>query len=193
MVATSDIISIISNSACIRCGKHFKHPRVGKLYCSPKCKQFAYYHKDKIASHILAHKAQNETVKTLPIKEYAWYIRTCEFKYEWERLKRRQNSNYLVHEPGEDQRICDFEKLLPNYIKNLCLRKMPLESWAFFKVLYPDLNRQKFIKLNTALNNSFLDSLIPFPLKKTRNNLNPLQIQYNLHLSKIAAGKIKFI
>ena len=38
------------NSACIICGKEFE-PREGKLYCSDKCKQYAYTSKkNKIES-----------------------------------------------------------------------------------------------------------------------------------------------
>ena len=45
---TNTVTNNLRNSHCIICGKPFNTARMGKLYCSTKCKQFGYNHKDII-------------------------------------------------------------------------------------------------------------------------------------------------
>ena len=48
MEIDSVINDTIKNRACIVCGAGFSIPRSGKLYCSKRCKQFSFYHREEI-------------------------------------------------------------------------------------------------------------------------------------------------
>ena len=52
----------MKNSSCVICGKEFE-PREGKLYCSDKCKQYAYASKKNNST------PNTKEIETIPVKE----------------------------------------------------------------------------------------------------------------------------
>jgi hypothetical protein len=65
------------NSSCIICGQDFE-PREGKLYCSDKCKQYAYTSKKNKVETI----PKEEETKPDPVPEIKIYYRIdlCEYR-----------------------------------------------------------------------------------------------------------------
>src|SRR5205085_6113098 len=64
----------IRNTNCIICGARFAKERASKLYCSKKCRQAAYYHKDKIdVIRNSVFKGINGQILNFPMKEYREY------------------------------------------------------------------------------------------------------------------------
>ena len=45
---TNSVTPPLRNTHCFICGKPFNTERFGKLYCSAKCKQFGYNHKERL-------------------------------------------------------------------------------------------------------------------------------------------------
>lgn len=45
---TKSVTPLLQNTHCIVCRSAFQAARVGKLYCSTRCKQFGFNHRDQI-------------------------------------------------------------------------------------------------------------------------------------------------
>src|SRR5208283_4946601 len=82
----SDTISVIHtlrNSHCIICGNPFKIARFGKLYCSAKCKQYGYNHKESI------NVPRNSNDNGINAKPQTFYIDEFQYYDKQQRLLRR--------------------------------------------------------------------------------------------------------
>ena len=75
MITDSVTKYLIRNTNCVVCGIAFTKERASKLYCSSKCRQSGYYHKDKIAiiRNSMAN-GINKKILIFSIKEFKKYV-----------------------------------------------------------------------------------------------------------------------
>lgn len=191
METLSDTIQKIRNTTCIVCGKGFSTPRAGKLYCSAKCKQFSFYHKEAIQELQNAKKGIDNSIIKLSLREFENYNSTIDKVYELKGLQKKQDSRYFSFEEWHQKRIEQLEMLLPEYLKRIETRKLSLESWSFFKILYPHLKNDEFYKLIGSFGEIVFDNLIKCD-NKNKHQVNRLNLLFEKHLLKIGNGEIIF-
>jgi hypothetical protein len=192
METYSVTLDSIKNKVCIVCGAGFSISRAGKLYCSTKCKQFAYYHKDEIEKLKNGKRGINNEPIQLSIREFKTYDILVDKAREYQKLKDRQKSSFLNFEEQHAKRLEELEKQLPVYLKQSKPVGLTIEKWSFIKVLYPQIKNEEFFKLIASFSSKFLEDLFFTSTddKKEKNNL--LRVSFQNHLLKIAKGRIIF-
>ncbi len=191
METLSDTIQKIRNTTCIVCGEGFSTPRAGKLFCSSKCKQFSFYHKDTIKALQQSKKGIDNSIVKLSFKEFENYDKTISKVTELNDLFRRQNSKYLDFDNIHEERMNILIKALPDYLRTMKLQRLSIEEWSFFKVLYPQLGKEDFFKIISSFGYSFLERLRGTEHSKFKNDI--VRNEFESHLRKIVEGKILFI
>src|SRR4051794_24989605 len=87
---TNSVTLNVANTHCIVCGSAFEPARKGKLYCSPRCKQFGYYHKFEISQVISAREmAINPKPISFFIEDYIEYNKKQKLVRRYANLKRK--------------------------------------------------------------------------------------------------------
>ena len=204
---------------CIVCNTLFTKPRVGKMYCSNRCKQFGYNHKGSERKITLL----NDEPKTfkkrrININEYFCYRemveqikrfkeltrRNCRFEDEDIKIRLRQNMGIPqspesiilnnVCQLREDE-LYELEILkdkVSNF-ENYEIQNLSLEKWSFFKIMNPKLDFENLFKLICQFSNEYISQLSFTALdpKETVNNLG-IKEKYIEHCNAISEGTIKF-
>jgi len=208
------------NTHCIVCGKGFDKGRVGKLYCSARCKQFGYNHKNEINEAL---EVQGKGIKHKPVifslEDFAKYNKLQKMLRRFRDLdKKRQSwesanqelynrkkldipiSNYLFDTYSskeltqeEEGDMYSLENDIDERIIDLKPKELSLEQWSFIKSLYPSLDEISFFELVCSLSNDFLSQLT-FGENSANKNFDNLLIKNKFinHCNLIAAGVIKF-
>jgi uncharacterized Zn finger protein (UPF0148 family) len=189
----SVILHAIRNTTCITCGKPFQVPRAGKIYCSPKCKQFSFYHKEEIKSLQASTREINNSVIRLPLRAFESYNSTVLNLNEFQELQRRQTNIYRPLESHHLTRLEHLQKSLPTYLQTIKLRKLSLEEWSFIRILFKDLKKDQFLKIISRLDYSFFENLKVSDPAVKNSKVNSIQILFANHCLKIAEGKIIFL
>lgn len=185
---------VIRNTACIICGVAFKVPRAGKLFCSAKCKQFHYYHKDQIIELERSHKGMSDECQRVSLKEYEGYSSTVKRLNEYRELRRKSKSTFVTLNSQEATRLQKFEAELPKYFKELRSQNLSIAQWSFLKLLYPQLRKDDFLKLVNHFGSTFLNRLVDEePDAKKDKKSDPITNLYRNHIFKIANGQIRFV
>ncbi|HEV8506005.1 MAG TPA: hypothetical protein VGQ53_11415 [Chitinophagaceae bacterium] len=203
--STTGIVTIlpIKNTACIICGKAFYRERAGKLYCSAKCRQAGYYHKDKLTA---IRNSQNcgtsREILTFSVKEYKQY---CTYR---DRIRnyRKLESHFKPAEKGSEtwqmlynspnSALTWERKKIPEKIIDLFLPYLSIEQWSFLKSLYPEFKPVNLIEIVCSLSDDFLNQLTTEIEEKSKNKLTkyqPVRNKYLGHLNKIVNGEVKFV
>jgi hypothetical protein len=193
METVLDKYRIIRNSCCVVCGERFKAVRANKFYCSPKCKQFYYYHKSEIAGLKQSGKGITDEYFEVSLKEYRAYSSIVKQVNEYHNLSRTSNSSSLRYAPNGQLRLEELETQLPQYLKGIKLPTLSIEEWSFFKILYPNLKKDNFLILLNNLGYNFFTRLAyeeEDNKRKIKNN--SVKTLYKNHIFKIASGKLKF-
>lgn len=209
------------NTACIICGTAFQAERKGKLYCSPRCKQYGYNHKFQI-SHTLAARELGINPKPLIffIDDYTAYSKTQKLLKRYRDLKKKKmsweeanqelilkqkyslpSSNYLWDQftskkltDDEESEFYEAENFLPEEIISLNLKEFSLEQWSFIKSLHPNLDDTAFFEISDSLSDNFIKQL---SLNKiSLNNIAEeliIKNKFTNHCNLIAMGIITFI
>ena len=212
---TISVTDTLRNSHCIMCGKAFSILRVGKLYCSARCKQFGYNHKEKIIKVVTGISAKQQIFY---IDEYQFYEKQQrklrlfnELSYKqnkWEHaeteIRKCQNSSIQANSftwntyiskkltDSEEGVLCDLDNEIELEIRTLNLRELSIEQWSFIKSLYPEINGISFCELVSSLSRDFINQL---NLNSTNNNTNEhviIKNKYINHCNLIATGVIRF-
>jgi len=217
---TNSVIHILGNTACIVCGTAFQAARVGKIYCSPRCKQFGYNHKDQISRSLKAKSigilakpqiffiedfnsyTKNQrilkTFRELSKKKQRWELANQELK-EKERLE-MPISNYFLESysnkkltENEETDLYNAETELDEQIIDLNPKELNIEQWSFIKSLYPSLDNISFFELVCSLSVDFLSQLT-ISEESNIKNLDKLVIKNKFlnHCNLIASGVINF-
>jgi hypothetical protein len=183
----------IRNHACVVCGADFSVPRAGKLYCSNRCKQFSFYHKAEIRHLHGADRGISDTVIVLKLKDFVEYNKMCDLLAELKSLRKRKDSTFLSFDIAQDRRLLELEKSLPGDLKNLQLRKLTIEKWAFLKAIHSHLKKRSFYSVIGGLDSAFLNSLDLANEVRKGPTRNPLRVLFEKHLEKLIQGRIKFV
>jgi len=89
---TSSVTSKIANTNCIVCGKVFAMPRMSKLYCSSRCKQFGYNHKLEIIQALaVKERGINPTQMTFYIDDYNSYSKKNRMLRRFKELEKKKS------------------------------------------------------------------------------------------------------
>jgi predicted nucleic acid-binding Zn ribbon protein len=219
--ATKSVTHEIANTHCIICGTAFPVVRVGKLYCSNKCKQFGYNHKDRVQ---MIWEIRESGISRTPISffiddydEYnrfqRWSKRYKELekkKREWDainqEIKLSQNAGLPVRNYAWDNYVkgkltgdeegehYGIKCEFDEDILELNLRELSIEQWSFLKSQQPALDNKAFLQFSSSLSREFMEQL------RLKENDPKSNSQYYLivnkfinHCNLIAEGIIRFI
>ena len=218
----SDTISVthsLRNSHCIICGNPFKIARFGKLYCSAKCKQFGYNHKEKTTqAGNVSGIGINATPQTFYIDEFQFYNKRqkslkrfnelTDKKNQWELAESEllncqksgiQAGNYTWSiytskkiTDSEESELYDLETDIEDELKPLKLRELSIEQWSFIKSLYTSFDEISLCEMIASLSKDFYSQLNLSPENSNTNNNVIIKNKYINHCNLIANGVIKF-
>jgi hypothetical protein len=181
----------------------FTQNRAGKLYCSPKCRQSAYYHKGKIVELKNWNvPGINNEILNFSLKEYKKYL----FYRDKINNYRKLQSHFKPCEKGSDEwnflynnPCCALtweRKKLPKNIIDLNPPHFSIDQWSFVKSFNPELNPVDLIEFVCLLSSDFINEIISIhedTLRKQNDKYHPIRNKYLHHLNKIVNGQIKFI
>lgn len=207
------------NTHCIVCKSLFTKPRVGKLYCSNRCKQFGYNHKNlqnEITSSFDEPKKAKR--KKINIGEYLFYREMIEkvkrFKelskrncrYEEEDIKMQMRENMGIQLNPEKIIINNSYKLRDDEMDELEMLKeevsvfvnyeiynLSLEKWSFFKIMNPKLDFENLFQIICQFSSEYINQLsfVTSDSDRTFDNLG-IKKKYIEHCNEINEGVIHF-
>ncbi|MGC4034443.1 MAG: hypothetical protein QM764_00685 [Chitinophagaceae bacterium] len=215
--ATKSVTVSLLNTHCIVCGSAFQVARASKLYCSTRCKQFGYNHKDQI-NDILTSKQRciNPETHVFFIEDYHDFIKIQKMikrqstlrqkQTRWENAQQEINAarqyntdassyswNIFLKEgltEDEDGELYDAEMKVDERLWGLKSRELSIEHWSFLKALYPELDKTSFIEAINGLSNDFYEQLsLELPEKINHNSV--IRNKYVNHCNMIAEGNIR--
>lgn len=218
----SDTISVtdtLRNSRCIICGNPFKVARFGKLYCSTKCKQFGYNHKESInQTGKINGTGINAMPQTFYIDEFQFFDKRQKMLRRYKELTDKQtkweiaestviNCNNLRISVGsytldtytskeltdnEQSNLSNLETDIEDEIKSLNLKELSIEQWSFIKSLYPAIEGIPFCELAASFSRDFFSQLNLNPTNNNDISNVVIKNRYVNHCNLIATGVIKF-
>lgn len=204
---------------CIVCNTAYIKPRVGKLYCSNRCKQFGYNHKEikLIESHEEPKKVRRNT-KKFWLSDYAYFVemnvklkrfrdllrRFDKFKDEEKRMylereygiqsEQRNAFNYFQYQLSESEHD-ELETLQDEMelYKNLEPQNLSIEQWCFFKALFNKMENEKLFTTICQFSKEYISQLniLPIDLENTSEQIN-IKKKYLIHCNEITEGIIQF-
>lgn len=220
MSDTKTVTPFLRNSHCIICGTSFRVARMGKLYCSAKCKQFGYNHKEKIfqTSNIFD-TGINAKPQTFYFDEFQFYDKRQKMLKRYKELIYKQKQwelaeseihtckslgivppNYTTERyvskklnENEDGELYELENEIEDEIKYLNLKEISIEQWSFIKSLYPDIEGIFLCELIASLSKDYFSQL---NLSLANHNVNEnvtIKNKFINHCNLIAEGVIKFV
>jgi hypothetical protein len=214
------VIKARRNTHCIICGNPFHIARTSKLYCSSRCKQYGYYHKENIYTDKLDPKSTNENMLSFYLDEFSLFEKTARMIKKHRELKRKSvikdsidyeiymrqktglNVSDLIWESyisnqlteSENEEINEIEKELHEEILSLNLREITLEQWSFIRSLYDEIDEISFYRIISSLGKEFMSELNLRPIEpKEKCENTVIKNRFIKHCNLIAEGKIKFI
>ncbi len=217
---TNTVIGSLRNSHCIICGTPFNTERAGKLYCSAKCKQIGYNHKEKIIQYKnISDTGINAKSQTFYLEDFQYYDKRQKMLKRYRELCRKQSTwesieseilncekakmpvndftrqRYISRRLSDNEQceLNDLETELEDEIIDLNLRELSLEQWSFISSLHPSFDRISFCEIIVSLGNDFFSQLNLSPLDRNTNQNVLIKNKYINHCNLIAEGLIKFV
>ncbi len=218
---TNSVTHPIVNTHCIICGNAFQTGRVGKLYCSTRCKQFGYNHKSKIS---LIVDSKNLIISPTPssfmLNEYVEYDKTQKKLKKFHELNKKQKKweaieaeinakskldlpigNYSMNSYVSDRltesesfEYNELEQALDEKILDLDLLALSIEQWSFIKSMYPNMDKMAFFQLASSLSKDFIRQLSISEIgPDDKSMLSMIKNKYINHCCLIVEGYITFI
>jgi len=209
----------VLKTQCIVCNTLFTKPRVGKMYCSNRCKQFGYNHKGS-ENKITLFNEEPKTFKKrrININEYFCYREMVEqikrykeltrrnYRFEEEDIKIRLRENMGIPQSPESiilNNVCQLREdefdeleLLKDKVSNFSnfeIQNLSLEKWSFFKVMNPKLDFENLFKLICQFSSEYISQLnfVALDSDETINNLG-IKKKYIDHCNAINEGIVQF-
>jgi hypothetical protein len=217
---TNTVTSFLRNSHCIICGKPFETVRMGKLYCSAKCKQFGYNHKEKLfQGSNIAGTGINAKPQTFYLDDFLFYNKRQKMLKRYKELMHKKTQRELAeneisncNQAGiqartytwqdytskkltetEEDELYEIENNIEDEIKSLTLKEISLEQWSFFKSLYPDIEGISLCVLIASLSKDYFSQLNLSPANHYTNENVTIKNKFINHCNLIAEGVIKFV
>jgi hypothetical protein len=207
------------NTHCIVCKKPFNRARSSKLYCSARCKQFGYNHKDEL-SKMRDSASINEKHKSIKLSQVdyeAYLINFQKVKRYRELLKRNQkfmeemkksdirqemgiiynseNDVYMKSQELDNHEVTEMSKLKKE-LKELALLEptyLTIEQWSFLKVLHKSLDNKVLFKLISNFSKEYIKEL---SLSVTNEDIDPksnTKFKFITHCNHLTEGAIKIV
>lgn len=214
------VTNSVRKTHCIACNSAFLKPRAGKLYCSNRCKQFGYNHKEiRIVEIPQANERITQTKRRFRLEDYTYFIelvndlkRYRELLKRFERFKDQQKTINIKTEMGlsvnqdqsfsyfsnqfNEQEFDELQVLDANFesLKNSDPPYLSFEQWSFFKSIYKRLDDDKLFKTICLFSKEYIQQL---NLKSNENeSLNEQLIikkMYLKHCNEITTGLVQII
>jgi hypothetical protein len=216
---TKSVTTKLINTHCIVCGSGFQAARVGKLYCSPRCKQFGYNHKAEIAQLLSDKKKSiNPEPAIYFLDDFTEYNKKQKMlrklkelrrkKRQWESADQEIGIRQKIGSPvsdllwnqyigkrlteDEDGELYEAEMELEEQLYELIAPELSIEQWSFIKSLYSSLDEISFLELVSSLSSDFLQQL-NLDEEDKKNGINlMIRNKFINHCNLIVAGTIKF-
>jgi hypothetical protein len=204
---------------CIVCNTLFTKPRVGKMYCSNRCKQFGYNHKGSEKKiNLLNEEPKTFKKRRININEYFCYREMVEqikrfkeltrrnYRFEEEDIKIRLRENMGIPQSPESiilNNVCQLREdeldeleILKDKVSNFAnfeIQNLSLEKWSFFKIMNPKLDFENLFKLICQFSSEYISQLSFTALdpEETVDNLG-IKKKYIEHCNAISEGIIQF-
>lgn len=217
--STISVKKSVLKTQCIVCNTLFPKPRVGKMYCSNRCKQFGYNHKGLQKEITLANEEQKPFKKSrININEYLLYREMVEqikrfkeltrrnYRFEEEDMKIRLRENMGIPQSPESiilNNVCQLKEdeldeleILKDKVSNFSnfeIQNLSLEKWSFFKIMNPKLDFENLFKLICQFSSEYISQLNFTALDhdETVDNLR-IKKKYIQHCNAISEGVIQF-
>jgi predicted nucleic acid-binding Zn ribbon protein len=211
--------AFIANTHCIVCGTAFQTARTGKMYCSSRCKQFGYNHKQRINQLISdRNRSINPSSMSFSIDEFNLYNKKQKMLRKLKELSRKKKhwesvdqeiglrqkigspvsdllwNHYISRRLSEDEdgELYEAEMELEEHLHELIAPELSIEQWSFIKSLYSSLDEISFLELVSSLSSDFFQQLtLENEEKKNEVNLM-IRNKFINHCNLIATGVIKF-
>jgi hypothetical protein len=218
---TKSVILIRRNTHCAVCNKQFEVARVGKLYCSHRCKQFGFNHKNEIQEILKIRMLEyNPEIISFFIDDYVLYnkrqITLKRFKelekkkLEWEcintEILQKQKLGIHVDEysfakyarykltENEEFELYNAESELDENFLMLQSKELSLEQWSFIKFKYSVIDDNSLFEIISSLSKEYLDQLTIKENSDSKNNLGfRIKNEFIEHCNLIANGKVQFV
>ncbi len=217
---TNTVTDTLRNSHCIICGTPFNTARVGKLYCSDKCKQFSYNHKEKIF------RSKNISGTGISAKPQTYYIEDFQFYNDRRRMLKRYKElcykrttwesaeneiencersgsqaqaytwniyNSRKLSDNEEGELNELETNIEDEIVNLKFKELSIEQWSFIKSLHPSFDGISLCEIIASLGTGFFSQLTLNPPDRNTNQNVIIKNKYINHCNLIVEGLIKFV
>lgn len=217
---TNTVTSSLRNSHCIICGTPFNTARVGKLYCSSKCKQLAFNHKDQLfQSKNISGIGINAKPQTFYLDEFQFYSKRQKMLKRFKELSDKQTKCELAENEirncdklgiqasnftwerfatkklteNEEGELYEIEMEIEDELKPLNLKEISIEQWSFIKYLYPSFEGISLCELINSFGHDFFSQLNLDPANQNTNSNVTIKNRYVNHCNLIAEGVIKFL
>jgi hypothetical protein len=211
----------LQNTHCIICKSEYTKARVGKIYCSNRCKQFGYNHKDDFNKNSVEnlddHKEKKRKILHsdfityqligIKIKRFKELNkRNDSFLQEKKRLEIKkeleitQNHEYSTISHRLQELDCDEMNELDTlrtevgefgYLENHYLK---IEQWSFFRLMFPKMDNVTLYKIICQFSKDYIEEL-DFCTNTNESISNRLGIKNKFihHCRLITEGFIKFV
>jgi hypothetical protein len=216
----NSVTNSVMRTTCTVCNAPYLKPRVGKMYCSNRCKQFGYNHKDiKAVEAPETNKTERRIHRRFLLQDYAYFVdmnvklkRYKELLKRFEKFRDEEKKMYFAREYGipSDQRnalnyyyyqlseseLEEFETLqdeLEMY-KNLEPQNLSIEQWCFFKGLFKKMNNENLFSTICQFSKDYIKQLniMPMDLESTSEQIN-IKKNYLSLCNEITEGGIQFV
>lgn len=207
------------NTHCIVCKNPFNRARSSKLYCSARCKQFGYNHKDEL-SKMRDSASINEKHKSIKLSQLdfeAYLINFQKVKRYKELFKRNQKfteemkKSDLRQEMGinyNSENIVSIRSLELDIQENTEMEKLKkelkelasleplnltLEQWSFLKIMHKNMDNRVLFKLISNYSKEYIQEL---SLSVTNEDIDPksnTKQKFIAHCNNLNEGIIKMI
>jgi hypothetical protein len=201
-------------------GLAFQAARVGKLYCSTRCKQFGYNHKSEISEMLVARdRGINKKAIVFFIDDYAEFDRMQKMLKRFRQLRDKRKSwisadqemtqreklglsisTYLFESyaknklsTDEEFEVYQLEMDLDERLLELVPKELSVEEWSFIKSLQPALDNIAFFEFVCSLSKQFLAQLsLTADDKEDYSDRTLIKHKFINHCNLIGEGTIRF-
>jgi endogenous inhibitor of DNA gyrase (YacG/DUF329 family) len=207
------------NTHCIVCKTPFNRARSSKLYCSARCKQFGYNHKDELRN-IRDNASINEKHKCVKLSQVdyeAYLINFQRVKRYRELLKRNQkfieemkksdirqemgiiynseNDVYMKSQELDNQEVTEMSKLKKELkeLASLEATYLTIEQWSFLKLLHKSLDNRVLFKLISNFSKEYIKELSLSVTNEDIDQKSNIKQKFIAHCNNLTDGATRII
>lgn len=204
---------------CIVCNSAFTKPRAGKLYCSNRCKQFGYNHKEiRLIESAQVINPKNKPFKKFRLEEYANFNEMVTDLKKYKELSKRHQKfqeeehtmlvksqmgieikqnytlDHFLRQLNKDE-LYELQYFNSNYpeMKYLEAPSLTIEQWSFFKCLFNKLDEWDFFKTVCQISKDYISQLtLKSNTSESLIGFTEVQEKYVNHCNQITERIIRF-